>query len=105
MGKVSGAVQFRGLPCQAGQPDHNVPPCSGTYPNYDVKIYVDGQMDKAVFSVKTGQDGSYVADLPVGNYVIRTQNGPMEKHQSENKFTIKAGETSVLNLTVSTGIL
>jgi hypothetical protein len=105
MGKLSGSVQFRGLPCQPGQPDHNVPPCSGYYPNYEVHVFVEGQMDKAVLTVKSGEDGSYFADLPAGNYVIRTQNGPMEKHQAENKFKITAGETTVLNLTISTGIL
>jgi hypothetical protein len=105
MGKLSGKVQYRGLPCQVGQPDYNVPPCSGFYPNYEVQVYLEGQMDKPVLTVKSAEDGGYFADLPVGAYVIRTQNGPQAKHQSENKFKITAGETTEVNLTVSTSIL
>lgn len=105
MGKLSGTVQYRGLPCQPGQPDHNVPPCSGNYPSYEVEIFIPTQMDKPVLTVKTGEDGGYSADLPAGDYVIRTQNGPQEKHKADNKFKITAGQTTVLPLTVSTGIL
>jgi hypothetical protein len=105
MGKLSGKVQFRGVPCQVGQPDYNVPPCSGYYPNYEVQVYLDGQMDKPVLTVKSAEDGGYIADLPVGDYIIRTQNGPQIKNQKENKFKISAGETTELDLMISTGIL
>lgn len=105
IGKVAGTVSFKGVPCQPGQPDFNVPPCSGPYPNYEVIIYHASAPEQPVLTIKSGSDGNYHADLPAGDYRIYTQNGIRATDRTEHKFTIKPAETITLNLTVFTGIL
>lgn len=105
LGKLNGKVEFRGVPCQPGQPDFNVPPCSGAYPNYEVAIMKVGEDAEAVMRIKSGPDGTFQTALPAGDYLVRTQNGPLPKNQKETTFTIKAKESTELKLMVSTGIL
>ena len=104
LGFVDGKVEFRGVPCQPGQTDFKVPPCSGPYPNYEVKIFRPDTGTEPVLSIKTGPDGRFRSELPPGDYVIRTQHGLMEKDQKENKFSIRAKENTPLPLVIYTGI-
>jgi hypothetical protein len=103
-GRVSGTVQFHGLNCQPGQPDFNVPPCTGPYPNYKVEIY-KGDGKTLATTAMTDPQGSYRIDLPDGEYVIYTQSGPMESNRKEHRFNVQGGHILNLNLDVSTGIL
>lgn len=105
MGKLAGKVEYRGVPCQPGQPDFNVPPCSGSYPNYEVQIFHVSKLDEPVLKIKTGPDGLFQVDLPAGDFIIYTQNGPFEKNKKENKFSIKPKESTTIQLMVNTGIL
>jgi hypothetical protein len=102
-GKVSGVVSFQGLNCQPGQPDFNIPPCSGPYPNYKIEVYREDGTNLALTAM-TDPKGNYGIELPTGKYVIYTQNGPMEKNREKHAFAIEKGKTSNLDLKVSTGI-
>jgi hypothetical protein len=102
-GRVTGVVNFSGLNCQPGQPDFNIPPCTGPYPNYKVEVYEsDGKSLKT--TVMTDLKGNYRVELPSGAYVIYTQNGPMENNRKEYKFNVRSGGAVSLDLNVSTGI-
>ena len=102
-GKVTGTVHFSGLNCQPGQPDFNVPPCTGAYPNYKIEVYkADGKT--LALTAMTSALGAYRIDLPDGEYVIYTQNGPMEDNRKEHAFHIQRGNIVNLDLQVSTGI-
>jgi hypothetical protein len=102
-GKVSGVVTFHGINCQPGQPDFNIPPCTGPYPNFKVEVFEsDGKSLKT--TVMTDAKGNYNADLPSGSYVIFTQDGPMENNRKENAFSVRKGSVMRLDLNVSTGI-
>gem|GEM_PF-2216685 len=104
-GSISGKVSFKGVPCQAGQPDFHVPPCSGPYPQYEIQIFTVTQTETPVLTLKSGLDGQFQADLPAGEYVIFTQNGPFEKHKKQNFFVVVPKQTSTVNLLINTGIL
>jgi hypothetical protein len=103
-GKVAGTVTFSGLPCQPGQPDFNVPPCTGPYPNYKIDVYESADEKNLKITAMTDARGNFSIELPKGSYVIFTQNGPMEKNVQKNTFTIGNGTESHLDLRISTGI-
>jgi hypothetical protein len=104
VGKVTGSVNFSGLNCQPEQPDFNVPPCSGPYPNYKIEVYLENGTSLALTAM-TNSKGQYSIELPSGDYVIYTQNGPMEKNRESHPVHIQKGSTVALDLRVSTGIL
>lgn len=105
VGKVAGTVTFQGVNCQEGQPDFKVPPCTGAYPKYEIKVFKAGETENPVLTTMTGDDGSYSIDLPAGDYVIFTQNGPKESNKQENAFKVEKEKTTSLPLRVHTGIL
>jgi hypothetical protein len=102
--KVAGVVTFSGLGCQPGQPDFNVPPCTGPYPNYKVEIYEASDEKHLKTTAMTDGRGNYSVELPKGEYVIFTQNGPKDDNLKRNAFSVSDKGTVNLNLNVSTGI-
>lgn len=104
-GTVSGTVRFSGLPCQPGQPDFNVPPCTGPYPNFKLEIYSTLKPETVATTVMTDRNGHYSIELPVGEYIIYTQKGIQPENKIENRFTIEKDKTTSLELSISTGIL
>jgi hypothetical protein len=52
----------------------------------------------------TDAKGNYSVELPKGDYVIFTQNGPKDDNVKKNSFTVGDKGTVSLNLNVSTGI-
>ena len=58
-----------------------------------------------MLKIKTGPDGLFQVDLPAGDFIIYTQNGPLEKNKKENRFSIKTKESTNVQLMVNTGIL
>lgn len=103
-GKVTGQVTFSGLPCQPGQPDFNVPPCTGPYPNYKIEVYEGDDKKNLRLTAMSDSKGNFSIELASGDYVIYTPNGPMENNLQKNAFHINKGEVSRLDLRVSTGI-
>jgi hypothetical protein len=96
-GVLEGTVTFIGLPCR----DSNVPPCSGPYPDYEVGVYAqDGRT--YVASAIAGGDGRYSIRLEEGNYVVYSPSGPVEV--AKHAVSIAQGRTTILNLTMDTGI-
>ncbi|HEX2899385.1 MAG TPA: hypothetical protein VHS96_06665 [Bacteroidia bacterium] len=103
-GKVAGTVIFSGLGCQPGQPDFNVPPCTGPYPNYKVEVYEARDEKHLKTTAMTDARGNYAIELPKGDYVIFTQSGPKEDNVKKNAFSVGDAGVVNLNLNVSTGI-
>lgn len=103
-GKLMGIVAFSGLPCQPGQPDFNVPPCTGPYPNYKVEVYKSGDETNPKTSATTDARGYYSIELPAGDYVVFSQNGPKETNRLTHKVHVDAGGTASLDFSISTGI-
>lgn len=104
-GKLSGTVMFSGLPCQPGQTDFNVPPCSGPYPNYKIEIFDALSEKQLITTAMTDSKGNYSIELPSGDYVVFTKNGPMENNVKKNPFKITDSGSTRLDLNISTGIL
>ncbi len=105
LGILQGSVRFKGLPCQAGQTDFNVPPCSGPYPKYEVVIFEASNLLEPVMTTTTDENGEFKAVLKAGEYVIRTQNGPNKRNNlMNNPFTIIKEQITSIELKVSTGI-
>ena len=105
LGVVQGKVRFEGLPCQEGQTDFNVPPCSGPYANYQIKVFKEDNLLTPIFTTESSVDGSFKIVLPVGNYVIRTQNGKDARNDQQNfPFTVEKNKVTPLDLVVNTGI-
>jgi hypothetical protein len=104
-GFVSGVVSFKGVPCQQGQTDFQVPPCSGPYPNHKIEVYPASDPSKLVLTAMTDSRGAFKIELPVGEYIIYTQDGIKPEQRRENKFKIEKDKTIPLNLTINTGIL
>lgn len=102
-GTLSGVVSFSGLNCQPGQPDFNIPPCSGPYPNYKIEVFREDGKTIALTAM-TDAKGAFNIDLPNGSYVIYTQNGPMENNRATHAVKISGGKDQRLDLNVSTGI-
>lgn len=105
VGTVAGVVKFSGLPCQPGQPDFNVPPCTGPYPNFKLEIYAAAKPDVIALTAMSDAKGNFRIELPVGEYIIYTQKGIKPDQKVENKFKIEKDKTTQLNLSISTGIL
>ena len=103
-GKLMGIVSFHGLPCQPGQPDFNVPPCTGPYPNYKVEVYSSGDESNPRTSATTEARGYYSTELPAGEYVVFSQNGPKEENRLKHQVHLEAGGTASLDISVKTGI-
>jgi hypothetical protein len=104
-GTLKGTVAFRGLPCQPGQPDFRVPPCSGPYPSYEVSIFSPDDLESPLVTTMTDSRGTYELKLPVGEYLIMTQNGPQPDIRKENRFNILKDEVTALSLEINSGIL
>lgn len=104
-GTLRGDVRFRGLPCQPGQPDFRVPPCSGPYPSYEIAIFSPDDLDAPLVTTMTNSLGKYELKLPVGEYIILTQNGPQPDLHKENRFNILKDEVTALSLEINSGIL
>jgi hypothetical protein len=104
-GTLKGDVQFMGLPCQPGQPDYRVPPCTGPFPSYEIAVFDPDNLEEPVMTTTTAKNGKYQLTLAVGEYIIMTQAGPRDQDQRENRFRIEKDQVTVLNLAVNTGIL
>lgn len=105
LGVVQGVVRFEGVPCQEGQTDFNVPPCSGGYPGYEIKVFKADNLLTPIFTTQSGEGGSFKIVLPVGEYVIRTQYGPDARNNQKNfPFAIEKNKVTPLDLVVRTGI-
>lgn len=105
LGILQGSVRFRGLPCQEGQTDYNVPPCSGPYPKYEVTIYQADNLLEPVMSTITDENGEFKVVLKAGDYIIRTQNGPDKRSNlKNNEFSIVKEQITSIDLKVSVGI-
>ena len=94
VGKVAGVVTFSGLPCQPGQPDFNVPPCTGPYPNLKLEIFAAAQPDLLVLTAMTDAKGNFDIELPVGEYIIYTQKGISADNKVANQFKIEKDKTT-----------
>ncbi|HHG84468.1 MAG TPA: hypothetical protein ENJ82_06950 [Bacteroidetes bacterium] len=105
MGKLSGLVTFKGLPCQPGQPDFKVPPCSGAYPKYEIKVFKAADLEIPLISTMTNGQGHFEMNLQVGDYVIYTQDGPMANNRKQHKFRVEKDQMTTLKLSINTGIL
>lgn len=103
LGIVQGKVMFSGLPCQPGQPDFNVPPCSGPYPKYEIKVYSTKAPETVAVTTMSDENGNFKIILPAGDYVIKTMKGP--GMTVDNPFTIEKDKSTPLNLKVSSGIM
>lgn len=104
-GTLRGTVRFRGLPCQPGQPDFRVPPCSGAYPSYEIAIFSPDDLESPLVTTMTDSQGKYELKLPVGEYLVLTQNGPQPDIRKENRFNITKDEVTALSLEINSGIL
>ncbi|MEM0997141.1 MAG: hypothetical protein AAGN35_08680 [Bacteroidota bacterium] len=104
-GILRGKVSFQGLPCQPGQPDYRVPPCTGPFPSYELAVFDPDDLESPVVTTTTNGLGTYQLTLPVGEYVIFTQNGPKAENRKANRFEIEKDAVTSLDLAISTGIL
>ncbi|MFN8396921.1 MAG: carboxypeptidase-like regulatory domain-containing protein [Bacteroidia bacterium] len=103
-GKLMGIVSFHGLPCQPGQPDFNVPPCTGPYPNYKVEVFKANDEVNPQTSATTDARGYYSIELPAGEYIVFSQNGPKEENRLKHQVHLEAGANASLDISVKTGI-
>lgn len=102
-GTVQGAVKHDGKPCEEGSADYKVPPCSGPYANYEVKVHLDDGSEKFVKATKADAKGNFSLSLAPGKYVIYTQDGGNVDDALPNSFTVESGATATLDLVVNTG--
>lgn len=105
---LEGKVFFKGSPCNPSSPFFKVPPCTGPYPNYEVNIYSDNDSNNSkktlIATTKTDADGNYRILLEPGQYVIYIKAGKFPYNIKANSFTIEEGKTTMLDLTIDTGI-
>jgi hypothetical protein len=99
---ITGTVFFKGVKCSPQ--NLRVPPCSGPYPNYSVKIYPKGDNAAIVGQVNTDDKGEFKILLPAGEYVIYTQAGPSPSIVKATDFIIEVENNINLHLTVDTGV-
>lgn len=100
-GVLEGTVVFVGTPCQISK--LQVPPCNGSYPNYEVIIY-DARGKEPVAQTVTDEEGNYSLQLEPGRYMVYSQNGLGDDDIAIHRVNIKSGETTNLNLSIDTGI-
>jgi hypothetical protein len=86
-----------------------IPPCSGPYPNYEIKMYSTKDCKHVVSKTKSDQNGSYRMMLSPGNYAICANSdvttSPFGLEQSKPiYFAVKEGEVTNLDLVIRTGI-
>lgn len=93
---LEGMVKFIGKPCIPDDKFFSVPPCSGPYPNYDIKIY-NQDTKKLVLKTKTESKGNFKAILEPGEYVIYTRNGFYPSDLKPTYFTIEKGKITKLH--------
>ena len=92
-------------PVETNPPDPNCQPTEQTYASYALTVYrvngvPSGTLEKvAVF--QGDKDGNYKIELLEGNYELAQESG-ISRYQQE--FTIKAGETTNLDIDIDTGI-
>ncbi|MFQ6080515.1 MAG: carboxypeptidase-like regulatory domain-containing protein [Candidatus Bathyarchaeia archaeon] len=105
-GFLEGTVWFIGVPCppeEISGRKPQVPPCDGSYPNYEITVYkTDGKT--MVAKTVSDEDGNYKIPLNPGNYVIYTQNEPLKDDIKTNQVTIESEKTTKLDLIIDTGI-
>jgi hypothetical protein len=105
-GFLEGTVRFVGIPCYHGEENGHippVPPCDGPYPHYEITVYRTSD-ETIVATTSSDENGKYTISLNPGNYVIYTQNGLFEDDVAANQVTITSGKTTILDLTIDTGI-
>jgi hypothetical protein len=99
---IKGTVNFIGADCPPTA-EKKVPPCSGPYPDYEVKVYSeDGK--NIIKTAKTHQDGNYFVPLSPGNYVIYTEAGPLESQKEAKKVIVMDNRITQHDLQIDTGI-
>lgn len=99
-GDLQGTVRFIGKPCEPGAAQ-SVPPCDGSYPNYEIMVYQDDGVTIAARGYSDA-NGNYRITLMPGNYIIYTPAGPFV--QVANTAAVAMGETMTFDLVIDTGI-
>jgi hypothetical protein len=92
-------------PVERIPPDPACQPTAETYKAYPVSIYTtDGS--KRIAQLKPSLDGSYISELPSGNYLVVLEK-PQNNIGSSNlpsEISIHADNTTFFNINIDTGI-
>lgn len=105
-GTLQGHITIGPLcPVETSPPDPNCLPTEQTYVAYELTVYrvvggPSGTLEK-VMTFKGDKDGNYKIELPEGAYELSQDTG-ISVYQQE--FSIKAGETTNLDIDIDTGI-
>ena len=98
-GRLTGDVYFEGMECPPDRA-HPVPPCSGPYSGYEVRVFsADGEREIA--SVVAGEHGEFLLELPEGRYLLELPSRASDRRQT--RIAIEAGEVVETHLVVDTG--
>ena len=90
-------------PEEKSPPDPRCQPTEKTYKAYSIAVYTSNRETK-IANIEPNLDGTYKTELPIGNYVVDLEKRHMLGKNLPVTITIKAGETTILNIDIDTGI-
>jgi hypothetical protein len=105
-GVLKGTISIGPLcPVERIPPDPACAPTAETYKAYQVDVYSSDGVN-IIAELNPALDGSFITDLPGGNYKINLAKGILSIGGSNlpSEITIERGDTTILNITIDTGI-
>jgi hypothetical protein len=85
-GILQGTINFIGLECPSFN-RQEIPPCSGPYPNFIIRVYAHDNEKEIVATTQTDSNGIYQIILKPGKYLIYSS--------LESSSTIDIGKANV----------
>ncbi len=102
-GKLVGLVTI-GPNCPGPTTTNPCPTPPSAYASRKVEVY-DGEREKLLNTVDIDNGGFYSIDLPPANYTIDLKSNGIDKSADvPKKVTIKANETTRVDISIDTGI-
>jgi len=91
-------------PVETNPPNPNCLPTAETYAAYPIGVWNSDKSVK-IASLSPNLEGNYKLELPAGSYVVDFEKpAPFSKGVLPATVAIQAGQTSVFNISVDTGI-
>ena len=103
MGTISGRLSIGPLcPVETIPPDPGCQATAETFKAWPLVVYSSGR--ERVRRIIADENGSFVVDIPPGRYTIEPEQKTSLGKTLPIEFTIKAGETTEVNVDIDTGI-
>lgn len=105
-GYLKGTISIGPLcPVERIPPDPACSPTAETYKAYQVDVYSSDGVNK-IAELDPSLDGSYIMELPAGNYKLNLEKGKVSIGGSNlpQQITIENNDTIMINIEIDTGI-